>query len=375
MPMAGAPEQVETAAADLARAAGGFAAVGDGVRTAGEGLGGSWSGPAADAARGDLTRLLGNVSAPADSLRGLGPALTTYAQALREAQQLHDQGEALVERATTSRFAEVGAPASASQSALIDVAERALADGHALQQQALEKQRVANEAAAVAVRAATQTLADSAPAGPAPDPGPVVSTGRLAPAAAPGLLPELGNAAASTGNAVLHHPGELAAVLGGGALAAVGAVGALASAPLTASVIGAPAGIPLGAASAAGIVAGVGIAGAGALSLAQHATTDDRVAPFQVDQRIPVEGPAPYPPPEEITGRTQHGEEQAQTRDGHGVSDAAMEDAVERPVAEPEYDVDRDTYLYLGKDASVVLNEQGEVVTTWPRNSLGYRRP
>ena len=151
----------------------------------------------------------------------------------------------------------------------------------------------------------------------------------------------------------------------------------LAGSAATATGGGALVGVPGAAASAAGVTAGVGLAGAGLIDLVTHAATDSSVAPFQVDQkRNLVEGPAPYPPPTEITGMTKHGDEQAESRDNnHGVSDEAMRDAVDNPTEDPFYDVRRDTYEFRGKDAAVVLNRDGKVATTWARNSQGYRHP
>jgi hypothetical protein len=100
---------------------------------------------------------------------------------------------------------------------------------------------------------------------------------------------------------------------------------------------------------------------------------------------IPVEGedPAPpataeppFPPPRQINGFTSHGRESADDHDGHGVNDSALQDAVEHPVEPPRYEVDeqgRGAYIYTGKDATVVLNKDGQVVTTWPRNRQGWR--
>ena len=190
-------------------------------------------------------------------------------------------------------------------------------------------------------------------------------------------MAEVGNAVASFGMAALEHPLDVAAIVGGGTLAALGVTGVLAGAAATATGAGALVGVPGAAASAVGVTAGVGLAGAGLIDLANHATTDSAVAPLQVDQsRTRAEGPAPGPPPTEITGMTKHGEEQAETRNGgHGVNDEAMRDAVQNPVEEPWYDVARRTYTYNGRDAVVALNEEGEVVTTWPRNSQAHRHP
>lgn len=75
-----------------------------------------------------------------------------------------------------------------------------------------------------------------------------------------------------------------------------------------------------------------------------------------------------------ITGFTNHGLQQAETRDGGlGVSDSAIEDAVANPlktVVQPG-----GTVKYVGTDATVVLNSDGQVVTTWANSSAGVRNP
>lgn len=100
---------------------------------------------------------------------------------------------------------------------------------------------------------------------------------------------------------------------------------------------------------------------------------------------IPVEGedPAhpgtaepPFPPPTQINGFTDHGREQINERDGHGVNDRALQDAVEHPTKPPVYETDdqgRGAWLYYGKDATVVLNTDGQVVTAWARGRDGWR--
>lgn len=57
---------------------------------------------------------------------------------------------------------------------------------------------------------------------------------------------------------------------------------------------------------------------------------------------------------------------------GSGVSDSAMDDAVENPTeVVPQAN---GTYRFVGTDATVVLNRAGQVVTTWARNSAGWRK-
>jgi hypothetical protein len=91
----------------------------------------------------------------------------------------------------------------------------------------------------------------------------------------------------------------------------------------------------------------------------------------------PTQGAAPFPPPTHITGLTRHGEEQINVRDGHGVSDRALQDAVANPTRSPVFELDEygGTYTYFGEDAEVILNKDGKVVTAWPKTRNGWRNP
>ncbi|WP_330265178.1 putative T7SS-secreted protein [Streptomyces griseorubiginosus] len=91
------------------------------------------------------------------------------------------------------------------------------------------------------------------------------------------------NDLASFGNAMVQHPGDSAAMLGGMLLAGVSAGGEGLGVALDATGVGAIAGVPLNVVSAAGIATGVGLAGAGAVDLAQHATSDSRVEPLRMN--------------------------------------------------------------------------------------------
>jgi hypothetical protein len=107
---------------------------------------------------------------------------------------------------------------------------------------------------------------------------------------------------------------------------------------------------------------------------------------------VPVEGEAPtspgesggggaseppFPPPRQITGLTEHGAERVNGRDGHGVNDSALQDAVEHPIGPPEYASDQygGSYTYVGRDATVILNKDGKVVTAWANSRNGWRNP
>lgn len=101
---------------------------------------------------------------------------------------------------------------------------------------------------------------------------------------------------------------------------------------------------------------------------------------------IPIEGedPAhpgttepPFPPPTQINGLTEHGAQRVEGRDGHGVNDNAMQDAVKHPIGPPEYAPDQygGNYTYVGKDATVILSQDGKVITAWANSRDGWRSP
>lgn len=95
------------------------------------------------------------------------------------------------------------------------------------------------------------------------------------------------------------------------------------------------------------------------------------------DGESPPRPSATIPPgaPRNITGYTKHAEEQIAGRDGGvGVRREALEDAFANPTQSVERLVDqqgRVSYRYTGEDATVVVNEQGRVVTGWANNSSG----
>ena len=106
------------------------------------------------------------------------------------------------------------------------------------------------------------------------------------------------NAAASLGNAAINHPADVAAMAGGAGMMLLGGSGALGGGALTVTGVGAPAGVPLTAASAGLIAAGAGLAGAGAISVAVNAGGEDKVTPLGSGGAggvSPVKTPAPRP--------------------------------------------------------------------------------
>lgn len=78
--------------------------------------------------------------------------------------------------------------------------------------------------------------------------------------------------------------------------------------------------------------------------------------------------------PKQISGYTEHGMQNRMNRDGHGVNDRALNDAVAHPLTVRSKPGPYGTsFTYRGKDATVVLNSRGQVVTCWPNRREGWR--
>lgn len=88
------------------------------------------------------------------------------------------------------------------------------------------------------------------------------------------------DALASLGNAVIQNPGADLGLLGGTLLAPASAGGFAIGVAADGTIVLAPAGVALDAVSAAGVVAGTGLALASAADLGGHAAGDDRVDPL-----------------------------------------------------------------------------------------------
>ncbi|MGC5248136.1 hypothetical protein ACPXB3_14575 [Gordonia sp. DT219] len=93
------------------------------------------------------------------------------------------------------------------------------------------------------------------------------------------------NATASYGNAMLHHPGDTAGLIGGGALMALGAGVELPGVALDATGVGALLGVPVNVAGGAMMLSGGAIAGASALDLSQAAIGDNGVTIMHAQTR------------------------------------------------------------------------------------------
>ena len=101
----------------------------------------------------------------------------------------------------------------------------------------------------------------------------------------------VGDAVASYGNAMIHHPEDVAMLIGGTMLAGVSAVGDGVGGLLDATGVGAVAGVPINVVSTAGVVAGAGIMAMAATDLGHHAATDDAVHTEREPEPTPEERP------------------------------------------------------------------------------------
>lgn len=72
-----------------------------------------------------------------------------------------------------------------------------------------------------------------------------------------------------------------------------------------------------------------------------------------------------------ITGYTRHGIHSAISHSGGGVNPRALLDAVKNPIRIIHNN--DGSIRYKGRDATVILDQKGIVITTWPRNTQGIR--
>ena len=238
---------------------------------------GAWTGAAADIFRDKFSYEPNKWYAAANSLATAADALTTYAQTLEwgqrqaaEAIRLWDAAEGASSRARQA-YEQAAAHAVPGQ-----VLPPFTDPGDAGRRAALDALRIARDQVARAGDEAARFLGQEAEAAPEKS-GWLDKIGDFAADVGAGVV----NGLASFGNAMLHHPGETAAMVGGIALTAVSAGGEGLGIALDATGVGAVAGVPLNALSAAGVVAGVGITGAAATSLAQNAAGEDAVSPMR----------------------------------------------------------------------------------------------
>jgi len=94
---------------------------------------------------------------------------------------------------------------------------------------------------------------------------------------------------------------------------------------------------------------------------------------IRLNMQLTAEQAAGVRAPTKITSYSQHALEQIAGRDGGiGVNKSAMDDAWSRPL-KIEYVPSKygPTFRYTGKDAVIVVNQEGKVVTGWAKSSSG----
>lgn len=299
---------------------------------------GSWEGPAAHAFHDKFSYEPAKWFTAADSLEAGAGALTNYASTLRwaqgqagEAVRLWEQGQLATQQAVAAHDAALAQAASQNQPVppFADPGEASRQAARDTLTRARGQLSEAGDIAAGIVRGETDAPEKSSW---------LDNLGDALSAAGAHVV----NGVASVGNAMLHHPEHMLAAAAGVGLTALSATGEVAGVALDATGVGAVAGVPLNAVSAAGMAAGVGITGAAVASIASHAAGDDQVTPMNTGDDADADadagsgsgsGSAAGEPPKEITGLTEHGEQQALGRDGgRGVSDEAMRDAIDNPI-------------------------------------------
>ncbi|MFP6562460.1 hypothetical protein WJ542_29785 [Paraburkholderia sp. B3] len=121
--------------------------------------------------------------------------------------------------------------------------------------------------------------------------------------------------------------------------------------------------------------AGVGILTAGESSLAEQAAQSSLQA-ARLSMQLSAEEAAGATAPTAITSYSNHALEQIAGRNGGiGVNQAAVNDAFSNPT-NIQYvpSAYGPTFKYIGQNATVVVNEQGNVVTTWGTSAAGVKK-
>ncbi|EDY60832.1 MULTISPECIES: putative T7SS-secreted protein [Streptomyces] len=268
-------------------------AYGDVLIEAGEGLAkidteDGWRGPAGDAFRDRFHGQPARWTEAGNEFHTAANALYDYLHTLRAAQQRaadaisrYARGEAATTNAKNAhdrQVTEARGKGDTTEIPFNDPGEADRAAARADLDTARGNVNTAGHTAAALVRKATESAPER--------PGFWSKVGDVLGDVGEGLLnggKTVVNDLASFGNAMVQHPGDSAAMLGGMLLAGVSAGGEGLGVALDATGVGAIAGVPLNVVSAAGITAGVGLAGAGAVDLAQHATSDSQVEPLRMN--------------------------------------------------------------------------------------------
>ncbi|GGK95986.1 putative T7SS-secreted protein [Mangrovihabitans endophyticus] len=258
------------------------------VEKAGDGLGdidtGAWTGQAAEDFRDKFSYEPNKWYVAADSLATAASALNTYAHVLEWAQQqaaeairLWDEAQAETRKAQQGyQKAAAQAPPEHPVGPFVDV-------GATRRQSAIDTLGAARQQVATAGDVAAGFLDEEAESAPKKSSW----LGKLG-----GFLETAGahvvNGLASFGNAMAHHPGETASLVGGLLLTEVSTLGEGAGFALDATGVGAIGGVPLNVVSAAGIAAGAGMTATASGLLMQHAASDDAMRPVRTGRSEPA---------------------------------------------------------------------------------------
>ncbi|MFI5662743.1 putative T7SS-secreted protein [Streptomyces sp. NPDC051684] len=282
----GTPDALNTTAQSLL-------AYGDVLIEAGEGLAkieteDGWRGPAGDAFRDRFHGEPSRWVKAGDNFHAAANAMYDYSYTLRAAQQRAEEaisqfarGEATTAAAENAHAQQVNQARSRGDETEIPFHDPGEADRTAARG-TLETARGNVDSAGHTATALVKKATESAPE----KPGFWSQVGDFFSDVGEGAV-DVGkvvvNDLASFGNAMIQHPGDSAAMLGGALLTGLSAGGEGLGVALDATGVGAVAGVPLNAVSAAGIATGVGVAGAGAMDLAQHAGSDSKVEPLRMN--------------------------------------------------------------------------------------------
>ncbi|UQU64316.1 polymorphic toxin type 28 domain-containing protein [Couchioplanes caeruleus] len=260
----------------------------DHVEKAGDGLvdidTGAWTGPAAEEFRNRFSYEPNKWYLAANSLATAASALTTYAHALEWAQQqaaeavrLWDEAQAETQQAEQAyEEAAVRAPPEHPLGPFVDT-------GASLRQNAIDVLSAARKEVGTAGDVAARFLDQEAESAPNKSSWLDKVGGFLQDAGARAV-----NGLASFGNAMVHHPGETASLVGGLLLTEVSALGEGTGFVLDATGVGAVGGVPLNIVSAAGITVGAGMTASASGLLMQHAASDDAITPVRTGRSEPV---------------------------------------------------------------------------------------
>jgi uncharacterized protein YukE len=334
--------------AAIARTAQRLRARGDALHDAGAGLrridtADGWSGAAADAFRAKFQGQPQSWLTAGDCFHSAADALTRYSATLAWAQQ--EAARAIAQWNAGQEATRQARPATPMD----DPGDAARQSARSILADARHQLGGAGDTAATTVGAAR----DRAPTKPSL--WSKIGTG-LANAGG-----HVVNGLASFGNAMVHHPGDVATAAAGAGLALAGAGGDIGGGLLDLTGVGAIAGVPINIASTAAVVAGGGLVAAGAGDLLMHASSDDRVTPARTDH----EGPSgdDYQPTEGFRGSEYSRDEYVQFVNGHTgdvnpalprPTEAQVEEALAK--ATPEKLEGQNAELFRYGDVKVILN-------------------